>query len=55
MNITGLRLYTIITSSWPAPIRRMPGISPSAKLALDPNKPGFGVELKRELRAPFKS
>jgi hypothetical protein len=27
----------------------------NGKILLDPNKPGFGVALKRELPAPFKS
>ena len=27
----------------------------NGKVSLDPDKPGFGVELKRELLAPFKS
>jgi len=26
----------------------------NGKVSLDPNKPGFGVELKRELLAPYK-
>jgi hypothetical protein len=26
----------------------------NGKISLDPNKAGFGVELKRELLAPFK-
>ena len=27
----------------------------NGRISLDPNKPGFGVELKRELLAPFKN
>ena len=27
----------------------------NGRVTLDPNKPGFGVELKRELLKPFKS
>ena len=51
MKITGVELYTVKSGDTGASGAALPV---NGRISLDPDRPGFGVELKRELLAPFK-